>query len=152
MKKSIGILVAATSIVLATLPTSAFAQNQPSHNSNQETFFPTADVSHDVYLAAKTNEDEDEYKGEFRYKFTYKKSDGANLRVYLEDEDERGMSLIVYDPNGNVFMQSSTSSSNSYQTLIAGQPTKEGVYLIKVVSNDGDGGLAYPIKTAARSY
>ncbi|GAV11318.1 hypothetical protein [Paenibacillus sp. NAIST15-1] len=145
MKKKVVLFL--TVLTLTALPTSVFAQSVTSYN-------PLKNVFNQKYspLAYESKSGVLPSSGEVEYSIDYSSEDGAHLRVYLGDDDKKGMKLVVYDPSNKVFASGETKSSNSYQVTLETKPTKEGTYRIKIVSNDGDGGWDYGYTSAARVY
>ncbi|MCG7406361.1 hypothetical protein MH117_02955 [Paenibacillus sp. ACRRX] len=145
MKKQLIVLTAALSLLI--LPTSIFAQSNHSYNANMNSIKTIKLLggyeSKDGVLPSS---------GEVEYSFTYNKSDGANFRIYLGDDNKKGMKLVVYDPDNNEFASGKTNAGNNWRVLLDTKPKKEGDYTIKIVSNDGDGGWDYSYSSAARSY
>ncbi|BFH66284.1 hypothetical protein J27TS7_11300 [Paenibacillus dendritiformis] len=74
------------------------------------------------------------------------------MRFWLEDENKRGMQIVVYDPDNKEYVKGHTLSSNNYRVLLETKPTKEGTCTIKIVSDDGSGGWDYGFNSAVRAY
>lgn len=141
MKK--GIIVLLTAMALSVFPVSVFAQD-----------------SH-VVSSFGDNEDKESYASKHgplpktgfdSYNLPYKKK-FKFVRFYLQDDNEKGMRMVIYDFNGKFFAEATTSKSNDYRVLIEKEATgDDGDYEIKIISNNGEGGFEYPFESAARAY
>ncbi|GEM_PF-3585561 len=91
--------------------------------------------------------------GEIDYEFDYETSYGNTIRYYLEDEDHVGMTLKIYDSGNNLIASGQTSSASQWKVLNTFTPANQDeTYTIRIVSDDGDGGINYGYTVAVRAY
>ncbi|MCM3339954.1 hypothetical protein M3650_15265 [Paenibacillus sp. MER TA 81-3] len=147
MKK--GFLSLALFMAMATvIPASAFAHESSTVTSQHDDDF----VVFKLYVDGKyTLPTHGPYKGEDENPFTWDKADGTQIRFFIKDIDQMGMSISIIDSNGNPVSgaNGSTNKNNGYQFLKVVTLPNEGDYIAKVWSDNGDGGYEYEIAVRA---
>lgn len=81
--------------------------------------------------------------------FDYSYSDGEEVRVGLNDDDDAGMTIKVYyigDGGLTKVLEGHTNSGNFYGYVGTFTPTEEGEYMIIIVSDNGAGGYQYDVR------
>lgn len=161
MKKSV-IILTATALALA-IPTSGFAQSKPASKVitqaefNGVKYIPGfGDVTIQEVIHTKNGLIEKD--GENDYYAGYSTSMGDTIRFYLKDTNQKGMTIKIYyvDADDNItslFASGTTSSSNNWMVLQeTPAPKNDANFLVRIISNDGDGGYEYPFESAIRAF
>ncbi|MBN3527494.1 hypothetical protein [Paenibacillus apiarius] len=144
MKKLL-LTLTAVATILAAIPVSASAQPSAITDDFSVTEYSTME---ELDKVDDVMPDEGEFKGSFYYEPSY----GNEIRFHLNDTDNVGMTIKIYNEDNKQVSTGKTTKGNKFRLTKSFRPSKsyKGFYRYIIVPKDG--GSGHKFEFAARAF